>query len=73
VRGSVVRQVMTMRGGDRPKKCPFGILERERNATLDVGAMVGYATSIDGRVQDNLRRWKTGGFRRPSDESLLGT
>jgi len=27
---------------------------------------------LDGRVQDNLRKWKTGGFRRPSPEKPFG-
>jgi site-specific DNA-methyltransferase (adenine-specific) len=27
---------------------------------------------IEGRVQDNLRRWKTGGFRRPSRHRPFG-
>jgi site-specific DNA-methyltransferase (adenine-specific) len=27
---------------------------------------------VEGRVQDNLRNWKTGGFRRPSDERPFG-
>lgn len=27
---------------------------------------------IEGRVQDNLRRWKTGGFRRPTKEQPFG-
>jgi len=27
---------------------------------------------IVGRVQDNLRRWKTGGFRRPSEDRPFG-
>lgn len=27
---------------------------------------------IDGRVQDNLRKWKTGGFRRPTTERPFG-
>lgn len=27
---------------------------------------------IDGRVQDNLRKWGTGGFRRPSQEKPFG-
>ena len=27
---------------------------------------------IEGRVQDNLRRWKTGGFRRPSKDQPFG-
>ena len=27
---------------------------------------------IEGRVQDNLRKWKTGGFRRPSQNKPFG-
>lgn len=27
---------------------------------------------IEGRVQDNLRKWKTGGFRRPSGAQPFG-
>ena len=27
---------------------------------------------VEGRVQDNLRKWKTGGFRRPSDAKPFG-
>jgi DNA modification methylase len=27
---------------------------------------------LDGRVQDNLRKWKTGGFRRVSDKQPFG-
>jgi len=27
---------------------------------------------LEGRVQDNLRSWKTGGFRRPSAERPFG-
>ena len=27
---------------------------------------------LDGRAQDNLRKWKTGGFRRPSTDKPFG-
>lgn len=27
---------------------------------------------LDGRVQDTLRKWKTGGFRRPSSDKPFG-
>ncbi|HET8761716.1 MAG TPA: DNA methyltransferase [Nitrospiria bacterium] len=27
---------------------------------------------LEGRVQDNLRKWRTGGFRRPSSEKPFG-
>ena len=33
---------------------------------------VVYRKPIDGRVQDNLRRWGTGGFRRPSQDRPFG-
>jgi len=33
---------------------------------------VVYRKPIEGRVQDNLRRWGTGGFRRPSRDKPFG-
>lgn len=71
-RGEIARLVMTMRGGDRPK----GAHEEFK----DVSAMprsqwepwLLFRKPLDGRVQDNLRRWKTGGFRRISDEKPFG-
>ncbi len=71
-RGDIIRLVMTMRGGDRPKAA-----EKEfRNVTVMPRSMwepwVMFRKPLDGRVQDNLRRWKTGGFRRPSDEYPFG-
>ncbi len=63
-RGVLIREVHTLRGGDRPKNAheefpdvtvmpkscfePWGIFRRP----------------IEGRVQDNLRAWGTGGLRR---------
>lgn len=72
LRGSIVRLVMTMRGGDRPKNA-----HREFH---DVSVMprsmfepwVVLRRPIEGRVQDNLRRYKTGGFRRLSAERPFG-
>ena len=71
-RGDIIRLVMTMRGGDRPKAA-----EKEfRNVTVMPRSMwepwVMFRRPLDGRVQDNLRKWKTGGFRRPSDEYPFG-
>ncbi|MFG6432713.1 DNA-methyltransferase [Roseateles sp. LYH14W] len=71
-RGEIARLVMTMRGGDRPK----GAHEEFK----DVSAMprsqwepwLLFRKPLEGRVQDNLRRWKTGGFRRISDERPFG-
>ena len=31
-----------------------------------------YRKPLEGRVQDNLRKWKTGGFRRPSEDKPFG-
>jgi len=71
-RGEIVRLVMTMRGGDRPKAA--------HDEFTDVSVMprsmwepwVVFRKPIEGRVQDNLRKWKTGGFRRPSGERPFG-
>ena len=71
-RGEIVRLTMTMRGGDRPKAA--------HDEFSDVSVMprsmwepwVVYRKPLEGRVQDNLRKWKTGGFRRPSREKPFG-
>jgi len=31
-----------------------------------------YRKALEGRAQDNLRKWKAGGFRRPSPEKPFG-
>lgn len=67
-RGEIVRLVQTLRGGDRPKNA-----EREFS---DVTVMPRSAWEpwelfrkpLEGRVQDNLRKWRTGGLRRDSPE-----
>ena len=67
-RGMLIREVHTLRGGDRPKNAhdefpdvtvmpkscfePWGIFRRP----------------CEGRVQDNLREWGTGGLRRLSED-----
>lgn len=67
-RGEIIRLVQTLRGGDRPKNAheefadvtvmprscwePWGLLRKP----------------CEGRVQDNLRKWKAGGLRRLSPE-----
>jgi DNA modification methylase len=71
-RGEIVRLVMTMRGGDRPKAA--------HDVFPDVSVMprsmwepwLLFRKPIEGRVQDNLRKWKTGGFRRPEKERPFG-
>lgn len=71
-RGEIVRLVMTMRGGDRPKAA--------HEEFSDVSVMprsmwepwLLFRKPLEGRVQDNLRKWGTGGFRRPSPEKPFG-
>ena len=71
-RGDIVRLVMTMRGGDRPK----GAHEEFANVSVLPRSMwepwVLFRKPVEGRVQDNLRKWRTGGFRRTSDRSPFG-
>lgn len=71
-RGEIVRLVTTMRGGDRPKGA--------HEAFADVSVMprsmwepwLVFRKPLEGRVQDNLRKWHTGGFRRPSKNQPFG-
>ena len=71
-RGDIVRLVMTMRGGDRPK----GAHEEFSGVSVLPRSMwepwVLFRKPVEGRVQDNLRKWRTGGFRRKSDQSPFG-
>lgn len=72
VRGSVVRLTMTMRGGDRPKNAhtEFAGVSVMPRSMWEPWVLV--RKPLDGRVQDNLRLWKTGGWRRPSAEKPFG-
>ena len=71
-RGEIIRLVMTMRGGDRPKAAHIEF----NNVSVMPRAMwepwVLFRKKIEGRVQDNLRKWKTGGFRRPNNDRPFG-
>ena len=71
-RGEIVRLVMTMRGGDRPKAAheEFDGVSVMPRSMWEPWLM--FRKPIDGRVQDNLRKWKTGGFRRPTTERPFG-
>lgn len=67
-RGEIVRIVKTLRGGDRPKGA------HEEFPDVSVMPRSGwepwglFRKPLEGRVQDNLRRWGVGGLRRISDE-----
>jgi DNA modification methylase len=71
-RGNIVRLVMTMRGGDRPKNAH---LEFPDVSVIPRGMWEPWVTMrrpLEGRVQDNLRKWKTGGYRRLGAERPFG-
>lgn len=71
-RGEVIRLVTTMRGGDRPKAAHVEFAEVSVMPRAMWEPWVVYRRTIEGRVQDNLRKWKTGGFRRPSEHKPFG-
>jgi DNA modification methylase len=71
-RGELVRLVMTMRGGDRPKDAHVefsGVSVMPRSMWEP---WLLFRKPLDGRVQDNLRRWGTGGFRRIGEDKPFG-
>lgn len=72
LRGSIARLTMTMRGGDRPKNAHEEFHEVSVMPRSQWEPWVVLRKPLDGRVQDNLRKWKTGGFRRPSGERPFG-
>ncbi|MEX2273047.1 MAG: DNA methyltransferase [Vicinamibacterales bacterium] len=67
VRGEVIRLVMTMRGGDRPKNAheEFPGVSVMPRSMFEPWLLL--RKPVEGRVQDNLRKWKTGGLRRISE------
>ena len=71
-RGEVIRLVMTMRGGDRPKAAHEEFAQVSVMPRSMWEPWLVYRKPIEGRVQDNLRKWKTGGFRRPSMDKPFG-
>jgi site-specific DNA-methyltransferase (adenine-specific) len=65
-RGEVIRLVQTLRGGDRPKNahdefCDVSVMPRSAWEPWGL-----FRKPCEGRVQDNLRKWGTGGLRRVS-------
>ena len=71
-RGEIARLVMTMRGGDRPKAAHVefsGVSVMPRSMWEP---WLVFRKPISGRVQDNLRLWGTGGFRRPCADRPFG-
>lgn len=71
-RGEIVRLVMTMRGGDRPKHAHLEFADVSVMPRSMWEPWLMFRKPLDGRVQDNLRKWGTGGFRRISDQRPFG-
>lgn len=71
-RGEIIRLVQTLRGGDRPK----GAHEEFAEVTVMPRSMwepwLLFRKHLDGTVQENLRKWGTGGLRRQSAEKPFG-
>lgn len=65
-RGEIIRTVYTLRGGDRPKNAhdEFSDVSVMPKSCWEPWGL--FRKPCEGRVQDNLRKWKTGGLRRIS-------
>lgn len=72
VRGQIVRLVMTMRGGDRPKNAHLEFPNVSVMPRSMFEPWIVLRRPLEGRVQDSLRHHNTGGFRRISDEKPFG-
>ena len=71
-RGEVIRLTTTMRGGDRPKAAHNEFPEVSVMPRSMWEPWLLFREPLAGRVQDNLRRWKTGALRRPSKDKPFG-
>ncbi len=67
-RGEIIRVVHTLRGGDRPKNAhrEFPFVSVMPKSCWEPWGL--FRKPCEGRVQDNLRKWKTGGLRRISSK-----
>lgn len=65
-RGEIIRTVQTLRGGDRPKNAhdEFSEVTVMPKSCWEPWGL--FRKPCEGRVQDNLRTWGTGGLRRIS-------
>src|SRR5262249_3219403 len=65
-RSEIIRTVFTLRGGDRPKNAhkEFSDVTVMPRSCWEPWGL--FRKPCEGRVQDNLRKWKTGGLRRIS-------
>jgi site-specific DNA-methyltransferase (adenine-specific) len=67
-RGEIIRLIQTLRGGDRPKNAHkefTDVTVMPRSCWEPWGL---FRKPCEGRIQDNLKKWATGGLRRISDQ-----
>ncbi|MGH9762116.1 MAG: DNA methyltransferase, partial [Blastocatellia bacterium] len=67
-RGEIIRLVQTLRGGDRPKNAEseFEMVTVMPRSCWEPWGL--FRKPCEGRVQDNLRKWRTGALRRISKD-----
>jgi DNA modification methylase len=65
-RGEIIRLIQTLRGGDRPKNAhkEFSDVSVMPRSCWEPWGL--FRKPCEGRIQDNLRKWWTGGLRRIS-------
>ena len=68
-RGELIRVVHTLRGGDRPKNAhqEFTDITVMPKSCFEPWGI--FRKPCEGRVQDNLRKWRVGGLRRISPDA----
>jgi site-specific DNA-methyltransferase (adenine-specific) len=71
-RGDIVRLVQTMRGGDRPKNAEEDYPDVSVMPRSMWEPWLLFRKPVEGRISDNLAKWKTGGLRRISDVQPFG-
>lgn len=71
-RGMIYRLVMTLRGGDRPKNAHDEFADVTVMPRSMAEPWLLFRKPVEGRVQDNLRKWGTGGLRRKSEHQPFG-
>ena len=71
-RGVIARLVMTMRGGDRPKNAHEEFVDVTVMPRSMAEPWLLFRKPLEGRVQDNLRKWCAGGLRRLSKDNPFG-
>lgn len=69
LRGQVIREVRTLRGGDRPKGAHEEYPEVSVTPRSCWEPWLIFRRKCEGRVSENLEKWGTGGLRRPETHS----